>query len=715
MVGLSVGPDAPVTTHDTHGLVLLAVEHDRDAGPNGDRDAPETKGPEEPAKHASRRLGYEPALDGLRGLALLAIVVFHSELPYAPGAFLSVSTFFTLSGFLITALALRELSSTGTFSLKGFWSRRFRRLLPGAICAIGAILLLGFSLANSTQQSKIPGDALASLLYVVNWRFILSGASYGAMFQSPSPFTHFWTLSIEEQFYVVFPLLLVATFVLARGSRKALGVVFGILVAGSTIWSAVLMLRGATIDRIYFGTDTRLAEFAAGTLFALWWTSPNRRRLHFRPFAYLGAGALVVMLLLWRVAEQTDRVWYSGGLTLYACVTLAVILGALQPQGPTRQLLSVRPLVWVGKVSYAAYLIHWPVLLWLDQRGRLDPQARFVVGLAMTLLLAGLFTRFIERPIRVGDRLPGRRGALAVPFAFLTVMALVAASAITASPDRTTVDFAAAQARADALTSPGAPPSTGTSDFERYIARQVALAASTAPRVAFFGDSTALMNGMGFDDWTFEDDFATLAPQKGSANQGCGLLTSVGQIFKGKKGTVDSDCDNYLERWRAAVTDAPVDIAVVEFGTWDVLDQQLTPDGPWLTIGKDPELDKALEDALAKGVDLLRQHVKLVVLVSSPDMVSGMVDGRPPTVPFPESDPARMERFRQIVRDVADKRSHVLIADVQGFFMSRPDGWQIRPDGIHTTPETTGALGDWLGPEIKRLWDLDQGSASGSN
>lgn len=682
-------------------------EHDGSASAPVDVVAVETDELRAPTVNTTARLSYQPALDGLRGLALLAIVVYHAELRFAPGAFLSVSTFFTLSGFLITALALSEFASAGTFSLRNFWNRRFRRLLPAAICAIGAILLLSFSLADSTQRNQIAGDALASLLYVANWRFIFSGASYGAMFQSPSPFTHFWTLSIEEQFYFVFPLILAGAFFVARGSARVLAVVFGALVVGSTIWSATLMHNGAPIDRVYFGTDTRLAELVAGALLALWWMSRKRPTFGARTAAYLGAGALALMLLLWAVSHQSQRLWYWGGLTVYACVTLAVILAALQPRGPVRRLLSVRPLVWVGTVSYAAYLIHWPVLLWLDRTAGLRPQTRFVVGLTVTLVLAGLFTRFVERPIRVGKRLPRRLGALAV----LTVIALIAASAVSAPPDETTVDFAAVQAEVDALTSPGGAPPSESSEFDQYVHRQELLAETTAPRVAFFGDSTALMSGLGFDAWTAEDDFATLAPQSGVALQGCGLLTGIDQIFRGQQVDVESECDNYLDKWRAAVTDAQVDIAVVQVGPWEVLDQRLTPDGPWLTIGEDRELDDVLRSTLETNVAVLREHVDLVVLVAPPDIMPGMVDGRPPTVPFPESDPARMERFRELIRDVAGQHPNLLVADMPAFLQTQPDQWQLRPDGVHPTPETADTIGDWLGPEIRRLWDLDQVSS----
>jgi len=161
------------------------------------------------------------------------------------------------------------------------------------------------------------------------------------------------------------------------------------------------------------------------------------------------------------------------------------------------------------------------------------------------------------------------------------------------------------------------------------------------------------------------------------------------------------------------VTDAHVDIAVVQLGPWDVLDQQLTPGGRYQTIGKDAELDGALESTLQRDVNLLLDHVSLVVLIAPPEIMPGMVDERPPTVAFPESDPARMARFRQIVGEVADRTAHVAVADLNAYVQAQPNPWRLRPDGVHTSVDTAKEVGDWLGPEIVRLHQLDEASSGG--
>ena len=249
---------------------------------------PVTTVSDRPTTSPPARLAYEPSLDGLRGLALMAIIVYHSGLDWAPGAFLSVSTFFTLSGFLITALLLAEHQRDGGISLRQFWSRRLRRLLPASVAVIAAITAAAIWFADSTQLARLRGDALASLAYVANWRFIATGDSYAAGFESPSPFTHFWTLAIEEQFYVALPLLVVLVLAVARGSRRMLSVVFIALTVASLLWSMHLESSGATTDRLYFGTDVRCAELFAGALLAVWWM--RRDDPLGRPWTAVGAG-----------------------------------------------------------------------------------------------------------------------------------------------------------------------------------------------------------------------------------------------------------------------------------------------------------------------------------------------------------------------------------------------------------------------------------------
>ena len=222
-------------------------------------------------------LGYQPALDGLRGLALIAIFFFHAGFSFAPGAFLSVSTFFTLSGFLITVLLIGEHRSAGRIDLKAFWSRRFRRLLPASLVVILTVVVVSWFLADASQLQKLSGDAIACLAYVANWHFIAAGDSYAALFTSKSPFQHFWSLAIEEQFYFVYPLAMVAIFRVGRGKLRAVGIGLGTLIAISVTESIYGWHHGWGVDRLYFGADVRAAELLVGGLVGVWWVREHQK------------------------------------------------------------------------------------------------------------------------------------------------------------------------------------------------------------------------------------------------------------------------------------------------------------------------------------------------------------------------------------------------------------------------------------------------------
>ncbi|MEL7207370.1 MAG: acyltransferase, partial [Actinomycetota bacterium] len=213
-------------------------------------------------------LVYEPGLDGLRGLAVLGVLLFHGGFSWAVGGYLGVSTFFTLSGFLITSLLLREREATGTISLKGFWGRRFRRLMPASLVALAGIVVYGLLVADQAQLNDLRGDVLAALAYVANWRFIFQDQSYADLFTSPSPVQHFWSLAIEEQFYFVFPLLAAGVLTVGRGSRQIFMVVLGLGAVASTLLMVSLHEPGLETTRVYYGTGTRAVELLTGALLA---------------------------------------------------------------------------------------------------------------------------------------------------------------------------------------------------------------------------------------------------------------------------------------------------------------------------------------------------------------------------------------------------------------------------------------------------------------
>src|SRR3954451_14568507 len=200
---------------------------------------------------------HQPALDGIRALAVIAVMLFHAGNTYATAGFIGVDVFLVLSGFLITTLLLRELASTGGVAFGAFWMRRARRLLPALILVLVAVALFGAFVATDDEALGLRGDLLGSLFYVQNWRFVISGASYFTQFGSPSPLRHMWSLAIEEQWYLIWPLLLCGSRAIPRRNLRLVTAVILALAAGSAVLMAALYDQGGDASRAYYGTDTR--------------------------------------------------------------------------------------------------------------------------------------------------------------------------------------------------------------------------------------------------------------------------------------------------------------------------------------------------------------------------------------------------------------------------------------------------------------------------
>ena len=383
-----------------------------------------------------RTSAHHPGLDGVRAVAVLAVLVFHAEREWLPGGFLGVSLFFTLSGYLIVNLLVSELERSGSVSLRAFWARRLRRLAPAATIVILAVVALSSWLSSSLEQGRIRGDAVAAASYAANWRAIAADNSYAEIFADASPLQHMWSLSIEEQLYLLVP---IAVVVAARIGlrRRGIGVMFAV---GAAV-SFAIAIASEGFDRIYYGTDTRASELFVGAALACllgprleaWSSSINR------PRAVVGPIALVVFVVLCRLADLDSTWLVSGGFTAMALVSAVLCAGAIVP-GILRTVLSWRPLVYIGRISYGVYLVHWPVYVWLDgDRLDLDPIPLFAVRLAVTFAVAALSYRHIEMPIRLRTRLVNPRVALA-SFAAAVLAAVLVPLAVLAGPVTQTVD-----------------------------------------------------------------------------------------------------------------------------------------------------------------------------------------------------------------------------------------------------------------------------------
>jgi peptidoglycan/LPS O-acetylase OafA/YrhL len=354
---------------------------------------------------ASRRLTYLPGVDGLRALAVLAVLLYHADLPWIRGGFLGVDVFFVISGYLITTLLLTEWLQRGHINLPAFWLRRARRLLP-ALFLLMAVTLVFAVLFLSGEVASLRDDALAALGYVTNWYLIFSDQSYFEMMGRPSLFRHLWSLAVEEQFYIVWPLLLTVMMWFLRPRLTLLIVLAGAV--ASTVLMALLYQPDVDPSRVYYGTDTRGVGLLVGAALAFLWV-PGRiggrgGQVHPLLLDVIGVGGLGVLVYSFLRLDGFDSLLYQGGFALVAVASAVAIAVAVHPRAHLGALLGRQPLRWLGLRSYSVYLWHWPVFMLT--RPQLDVPFDGLPLLALrfgvTIVLAEFSYRFVETPIRTG-------------------------------------------------------------------------------------------------------------------------------------------------------------------------------------------------------------------------------------------------------------------------------------------------------------------------
>ncbi len=441
------------------------------------------------------RIGYLPGLDGLRGVAVAAVFLHHAEV--LDGGFLGVDVFFVISGFLITSLAITEIESTGRLRLGAFWARRARRLLPAlfALCA-GVVV---WSAASGESLDSLPREVLATVAYVANWDRLREGYEYFAAYEQPSLLEHTWSLAIEEQFYVVWPLIVTLVAVAAaRSGRSVRGLLGATAIAAAVAsagWSWWLAADGALLNRLYFGTDTRGVGLAIGCaaacLLARGEQTGQRTVGAVGSTIAIGAGAVLAVMMV--TVDGRERWLYEWGFPLAAVASIILVVGAIGA-GPLATALSMRPLVALGRVSYGVYLWHWPVIVVLDSdRVGLSGLPLGVVWVVVTAIFTVASWYLIELRAPQPSRAVPRRAV-----AYGAVAVLVVASAATVSalePDEAPTELvlptASTTSVAPAATS--APESTAdpVSETEPDATTTVAPRPSRPLRMLILGDSIA--------------------------------------------------------------------------------------------------------------------------------------------------------------------------------------------------------------------------------
>ncbi|SBS76834.1 Acyltransferase 3 [uncultured Mycobacterium sp.] len=638
-----------------------------------------------------------PALNGIRGVAVALVLVGHSGIPGVSGGFIGVDVFFVLSGFLITSLLLDEIGRTGQLDLGSFWVRRARRLLPALLIMVLAVIAARL-LFPPDAVSDLRNDATAAFLWVANWAFVSHETDYFSQGAPPSPLQHTWSLGVEEQYYLIWPVLIAAVAVLlaviARRRQKTPTIVavrravlvLAVLGTVGSAAEAILMASDASLNRVYFGTDTRaqalLIGAAAAALLVRDWPAimAGVPLIHSRWVRGLAWGVPVagvaVLAAITHVATGSATEFHNGLLIVVAVAAVAVIAPvALEQNGPVAWVLSTPPLVALGVISYGVYLWHWPVFLVLNgERTDWSGLPLFAARCAVTLILAVGSWWLIERPVRRWRpvHVPQLRLAAAT-------MATAVAVAIVVVPVGTRID-------------PSSPDITQAALVSPVETVRVATPAHAGPRehtVSVFGDSIG---------WTM---MRYLPPTPGISfldrtTIGCGLVRGGPYRYSGQSLEQKPECDAWPERWAQRIAYDKPDVVLMVVGRWETVDRKWN--GNWAHIGQ-PDFDKYLESELHHALDILTSTGALVVVTTEPynrhgEQANGSL--------YPEDQPSRVDQWNALLRKVVGDRKNVTVLDLNkklapnGSYTNKINGVQVRIDGVHPTPNAVKWMTPWL-------------------
>ena len=642
-------------------------------------------------RSAGRRLGYLPELDGLRGAGLLAVLAYHHGMGVARGGPLAVSMFFTLSGFLIASLALEEFSRTGGLSFARFWERRARRLLPAALLTLAGIAVLQATLkVGSGTGFRL--DLLSALVYGTNWRLIGTGDDYAALFASPSPLTHFWSLAIEEQFYLAFPIAFALLMGARRRRRLLAGLVFAAAGLASFVTAAVLAGRQGNSGVVYYGTHTRAAEILAGVTLAYVLAAPGaRRRLATTAGTAVARGVAVAgvaaMALLWHTTSLGDPRLFRGITVLNALCTCAVVVAATTRGGPVRSVLGLAPFTALGKISYGAYLFHWPIFMVLDQsRTGLDYKPLFALRVGVTLGAAALSYWLLERPFRVGA-IPRTRVKLG---GGLAVAGLAVAVLVASLPEH----------ESNVLELDMTADAEATDEFNLRARDVIGLhAGQVAANVLAVGDSVSWSLLPGLSNWNRHHTDRQLRVDTHIAF-GC-PLSGPGE-WEGPSGRAWTfpGCDSWLPGLPAALQRSSPSVVVMIMGMADIGGREI--DGEWREPG-DPVFDEWFAGRLDGVADALASGNDPVVWLTYPNV--RVADRHDPTRSPDDialNEPHRVAALNEAIRDAAEGRPNFTVVDLNAWVRSWPGGQfdtELR-DGVHFTLAGSGRVGEWLAPHL---------------
>lgn len=645
--------------------------------------------PEADGEASAPRLARVPALDGVRGAAVAAVLAFHDG--RLQGGFLGVDLFFVLSGYLITSLLAVEWLESGTIRLRSFWARRARRLLPALLCLLALVGVAAHWEVRATSRGQLREAGLATLGQVANWHALWSADGYWDQALVPSWLEHTWSLSIEEQVYVLWPLLVLAvlggTWARARrrgrapSRQRTVRLLGAFALAGVALSAGSMILRsfgGTSVERLYLGTDTRVAAVLLGAVVACRQRAVTvGRRGSSQPprwRAVAGWAGVAVLAVAWIRFDGTDALLYRGGLLACGVAGATVIASLTSPgTGLLDRVLAWSPLVGLGTVSYGLYLYHWPIYQYLYHgRFGLEGWALTAVRLVASLAAALVSYHLLEKPIRE------RRVRLPMPVAApigaaVTVIALLGGTTGAVDPDPESVPVAAS-------TTPRAPRADDVG-------------------VLVVGDSVAQALAQG--GWT-PDPISPRLVVRNDGVLGCGLMEPAEAV----EGLPVRDC---APAWPDLVERARPDVALVVFGAFVGIAPSRV-DGE-AVFPCSAAYDGYLRDRLEEAVTVLSAHGAHVLLVTSAYAPNPLFKGGDP-----ERTDARQGCWNEVVRAVAADRPEADVIDLAAWVCPEPDacrtevdGAELRPDGLHYRDDGARAVARWMTPQILAAADGREG------
>jgi peptidoglycan/LPS O-acetylase OafA/YrhL len=647
----------------------------------------------------NRRFAYQPALDGLRAFAVLSVFAYHLEAGWARGGFLGVDAFFVLSGFLITSLLVGEWRENGTISFAAFWARRARRLLPALLLVLLGVAVFAALQVPGQQLDRLRGDGLATLFYGANWRFVQSGQSYFDLWSTASPLRHMWSLAIEEQFYLLWPLITFGCLRLARGRRWLLG---GVCITGiaASITAMAVFYDPSDPSRAYYGTDSRAHLLLIGALLALllrrWAPRRGAARSSVNAVGLLGG---LGCLAAWTWVPDTAPWMYRGGYAIFGLCVAAVISSSVQPgRFALKSLLSVGPLVWIGRISYGLYLWHWPVIVFASPaRTGLDGPTLALLRVALTFAFATASFYLVEQPIRRGAL--RRRWAFAVsPTAFVATGAVVVFATAGAAPPPAYLqggpnDLLTSAPRQQ-IPAPVSPPPAPTPDAA--VAPPSGAPVPAPPRrVMLVGDSLAESLLPGLEQAAMENG-VQLFP---ASVPGCGVIGGEPLDLAGVPFKWSVDCERSIPKYHVSRLSQLHPDMVVWLSGWDRTERLLNGQrvSPRTIEGRQVFM-KLIDEAATR---LTATGARLVMLTVAPAAPSD-------EYPDPPKDDSLVQMNRLIREYARQHADRVAIADLDHMLCPKGqpcprsiDGVEPRHrDGNHFEEDTATWMARKLMPEV---------------